>query len=78
ESICHFIEGRFAAQDGFIKREEKSFGGEFARSMNNQGTLDCQRVEFHKESIGAVGGLETAKVIEHNKPADLLVTSRKK
>lgn len=40
--------------------------------------LNCQRVELREEYGGAVGGLETAKVIEHNKPADLLAMSKKR
>ena len=45
--------------------------------MNDQGALNCQGVKFREEYCGAVGGLVTAKVVEHNKPADSLAMSRK-
>jgi hypothetical protein len=35
-------------------------------------------VKLGEEYGGAVGGLVTAKVIEHNKPADSLVVSKKR
>jgi len=71
------IEGSFPAQDRFEEGEEKSFGRKFARSMNDQGTLNCQGVESREECGGAVGRLVTAKFVKHNKPADWLAASRK-
>jgi hypothetical protein len=77
EAIYHLIEGSFPTQDRFEEGEEKSLGREFARAINDQRTLNCQRVKLGEEYGGAVGGLVTAKVIEHNKPADSLVVSKK-
>jgi hypothetical protein len=78
KAICHFIEGGFPAQDRFEEDEEKSLGREFVGPIDHQRTLNCQRVKLREEYGGAVGGLVTAKVIEHDKSADSLVILRKK